>query len=317
MQINQLRYVTAAAKYGSFSQAAKELFVTQPTLSQQIHALEEELGTRLFFRHSKSVSLTQAGKIFCDYACRVLNDSEEVFRKMKDFQNLECGRINLGICWIFSYLNLTSAIQAFEKRHPNIDLLLHLDGSNNLIEAVKRHDIDAAVCICPQKLQTDPELYSQLLQSDYIALMIHKSNPLSQSPGLTIRDLEGEKIILPAPDSPLNKKITALLQEEDVTVHIVCESSHNELNARMVSQNFAVSFSSESVAHALNSGVYSVVPFYPKIQRDVFFITPRYQLDTPAIQELIHLFHRNGLGNISLDELSVHESVQDTVKNRL
>ena len=76
MQLQQMRYVLAAAEKKSFSAAAKSLFISQPSLSQQIGNLEKELGIPLFIRHSKSVTLTDAGKQFVIQAQRILNQVE-------------------------------------------------------------------------------------------------------------------------------------------------------------------------------------------------------------------------------------------------
>lgn len=82
MQFNQLRYVLETADKKSFYAAAKSLFVSQPSLSQQIMNLEKELGIPLFIRHSKSVSLTEAGEYFVQSARRILNDTEQLNQKI-------------------------------------------------------------------------------------------------------------------------------------------------------------------------------------------------------------------------------------------
>lgn len=287
MKMIQLRYVEAAARLGNFSQAARELYIAQPSLSQQIHALEEELGTPLFFRHSKSVSLTPAGRDFYEYVCRVLNDTDQIVADMRDYQKLERGHLRLGVLWIFAYLNLMDPIQRFSQAHRNLDFQLRLEGSSNLLQMLHRHEIDAAILICSSQMLNDPKLYYRLIQRDRICVMVHHLNSLSQHESLTIQDLEGKNVILPAKDGPLYYRIMDLAKKENVRLKVVCESSHNDINAQVVSQNFAISFSSSSVAEELNTGVYAVIPFEPEIWREVYFVTPRYRLTDPIVRELI------------------------------
>ena len=83
MQLQQMRYVLAAAEKKSFSAAAKSLFISQPSLSQQIGNLEKELGIPLFIRHSKSVTLTDAGKQFVILAQRILNQVDQLSDTMQ------------------------------------------------------------------------------------------------------------------------------------------------------------------------------------------------------------------------------------------
>jgi DNA-binding transcriptional LysR family regulator len=300
MQINQLRYMIAAAHYGNFSKAAQELYVTQPTLSQQIHKLEEELGTALFFRHSKSVSLTDAGKEFHTYACRVLNDTDQILLQMNGYRTLQRGSIRLGVFWLFTFLGLADTLHSFNIDYPGLTLHLQLDGSIHLLKKLHQHELDAAIVICKPPKQDNSEFFYELLQHDIIAVMVNRENPLSQKEFLTIQDLEGENVIMPAKDTPLRNTIQTLQAASGVHFHVVCESSHNEINSHMVSQNFAISFSSVSVAEKMNDNTYCIVPFYPNIERDVYLVTPQYQLDNPAIQRLVEYFAkktRNVSGN--------------------
>ena len=92
MQIQQMRYVLAAAEKKSFSAAAKALFLSQPSLSQQILHLEKELGVPLFVRHSKSVTLTEAGEQFVSSARRILNEVDQLSENMKKYSVLEAER---------------------------------------------------------------------------------------------------------------------------------------------------------------------------------------------------------------------------------
>lgn len=287
MQMNQLRYVEAAARHGSFSRAAQELYIAQPSLSQQIRALENELGTPLFYRHSKSVSLTEAGKEFYEYACRILNDTEQIEIRMQSYQKLELGRLRLGVFWLFSYLNLADPIQRFSQTHPNLDLRLRLEDSEKLFQMLIRHELDAAILICTEQIRKSPEFYFRLIHKDRMCIIVHQMNPLSRRNQLTIQDLEGENVILPSAGSPLHSQVVRLIQQENVQLHIVCESSHNDINAQMVSQNLAVSFSSASVAEVLNTGVYEIIPFKPDLWREVYFATPRHCLADPVIREFI------------------------------
>ena len=106
MQIQQMRYVLAAAEKKSFSAAAKALFLSQPSLSQQILHLEKELGVSLFVRHSKSVSLTEAGEQFVTAARRILNEVDQLAENMKKYSILEAGTLRIGLLWIAGYLQL-------------------------------------------------------------------------------------------------------------------------------------------------------------------------------------------------------------------
>ena len=98
MQLHQMRYVLEAAKKKSFSAAAKSLYLSQPSLSQQILHLEKELGIALFERHSKSVSLTEAGEQFVASANRYTYRVDRLKENMEKFSLLEAGTLRIASC---------------------------------------------------------------------------------------------------------------------------------------------------------------------------------------------------------------------------
>ena len=121
MELRQLKYFVETAQTLNFSEAARNLYVTQSTLSQQIKTLEEELGTALFQRDSHSVSLTESGASLLPLAIRTLQDAMSCKDKIRDLQNMLSGELNIGVTYTFSPI-LTEAIKEFIKQYPNIKL---------------------------------------------------------------------------------------------------------------------------------------------------------------------------------------------------
>ena len=147
MQIQQMRYVLAAAEKKSFSAAAKALFLSQPSLSQQILHLEKELGVSLFVRHSKSVSLTEAGEQFVTAARRILNEVDQLAENMKKYSILEAGTLRIGMLWIAGYLQLPRVITDYHQLFPLISYQLHVEGSNTLMRMLAARQLNAVFVI--------------------------------------------------------------------------------------------------------------------------------------------------------------------------
>lgn len=142
MQLHQLRYIVKVSELGKFSLAAKELFVTQPTLSQQIINLEKEIGVKLFVRQSKNVQLTPAGKEFVVRAKRILTQVDNLFDLMSNYSTLETGNISVGIMWSASYLGITKIIEEFSVLYPKVNVEIVVDGSQILPQKLKDGEID-------------------------------------------------------------------------------------------------------------------------------------------------------------------------------
>ena len=96
MNDKQLQYVLAIREYGGISQAAKKLFISQPSLSQYIHNLEKQLGTILFDRNSSPIELTNAGRIYVDCAEKILDSYKQMEQKLSDIRDLPHGHVTIG-----------------------------------------------------------------------------------------------------------------------------------------------------------------------------------------------------------------------------
>src|SRR6201991_4033525 len=124
MQFQQLHYVVAVAETRHFTRAAERVHVSQPSLSQQIRALENELGTTLFSRARGNVALTEAGEALLPLARRILADAETARHEVQELVQLRRGRVRLGATPSLCTGLLPDVLRDFHDRHPGIQLLL-------------------------------------------------------------------------------------------------------------------------------------------------------------------------------------------------
>lgn len=137
------------SKSKSFSRAAKELYMTQPAISQSIIQLETELDTRLFNRTTKGVSLTAEGKALYDYvnsAMRLINSGEE---KILEFKNLSVGELKIGVGDTISRYFLLPYLEMFHIKYPNIMFKIINGTTLELCSILKSGEIDIAICNFP------------------------------------------------------------------------------------------------------------------------------------------------------------------------
>ena len=132
MQMQQLRYFLEIAKEKNISAAAKNLYLSQPSLSPQIRKLEEELEVPLLIRHSKSVSLTDAGEQFAHHARRILGGVDQLSELMHKQSLLEAGTLKIGLLWIAGYTNLLQILSDYHCLHPGLNYSFSVNGSAHL-----------------------------------------------------------------------------------------------------------------------------------------------------------------------------------------
>lgn len=283
MQLQQMRYVLAAAEKGNFSSAAKSLFIAQPSLSQQIANLEKELGIPLFIRHSKSVTLTDAGEQFVRQARRILNQVDQLSDSMKKYTLLQSGTLRIGMLWIAGYLNLSNAITDYHKFHPHISYHLEVEGSNTLLKMLMEREIDAAFVISSDEYLKEKDFYYRKLLDDQYMVILSSKNPLASRAYLDIDDLKGENIIMPSKASTFRQNIDQLFALNNVTPRILCETSQSDLVIQLATQGLAIGFSSSSIAQKLKNSKCTILPLKPRISRPVYYVTLKELLDYPTI----------------------------------
>jgi DNA-binding transcriptional LysR family regulator len=146
VEIRHLRYFIAVAELRNFTKAAEASFVAQSALSQQISRLEHELGTSLFVRGKRGVSLTPAGELLLPHARRLVAGESWARAEVRSYLGLEKGRLSIGLIQTSaSGVDLVEPVAEFYRRHPAIDLHIINQTSTDMIEGVRQGRLDLAV----------------------------------------------------------------------------------------------------------------------------------------------------------------------------
>lgn len=285
MQIHQLRYALEVAKAKNFSVAAKNLFISQPSLSQQIIALEKELEITLFIRKPKSVALTDAGEYFIKSAERIVNQMDQLKDHMKLYRFLESGQIRLGMLWIAGYLSLSDVLTDYQMKYPGIQYSVKVEGSNKLYQMLQMRAINAAFIISTEKeLEKEPDFYYHKIIEDYYVAVVSVDHPLAKKDYINIEDLDNEKVTMPVKQSAFYQALDAMFTNHQVTPQVICETSQSDLVIQMAEKNIAIGFASSSIAKVLKTDKFKMLPFKETINRTIYYVTLKELLDYPVIR---------------------------------
>lgn len=147
--MRQLRYFLAVAERKHFTRAAEAVHVSQPSLSVQIAALEEELGTPLFDRLGKRVALTEAGQILLEYAERALGDLAQGVQAIQDVTGAERGRLVVGTLSTVNTYLIPPLVCRFKQRFPRVHLQVQAHPSAQIVSDVLANRLDLGLCLLP------------------------------------------------------------------------------------------------------------------------------------------------------------------------
>ncbi|CAF0696197.1 LysR family transcriptional regulator [Candidatus Methylacidithermus pantelleriae] len=193
MEIFQLRYFVAAARTGSFTRAAQLCHVSQPSLSQQILNLEQELGQRLFDRLGRRVLLTPAGKTLLEHALAILHEVESAKREITESRaSLKRPITVAAIPTVAPYL-LPPVLQRIKKQHPELEVFLEEGLTQQVLSLVLSGEADFGVIALP--VEEDRVGIEQLVTEPfYVALS--QVDPLAKRPQCTLAELKGRRFLL-------------------------------------------------------------------------------------------------------------------------
>jgi LysR family hydrogen peroxide-inducible transcriptional activator len=193
MEIHQLRYFCAVVRAGSFTRAAEELGIAQPSLSQQIRVLEKQVGTPLFERLGRSIRLTPHGEALSQRAVNILQQVAEAQSSMADLREGVRGRLRLGVIpTIMPYL-IAPRIGEFLERYPEVDVQFSEDTTPRLIERLQSGDLDLAVSGLPVK---NPDIICSELGREELFLAVSENHPLARRREVDLEDLREERLLL-------------------------------------------------------------------------------------------------------------------------
>ncbi|CAM5627713.1 LysR family transcriptional regulator OS=Streptomyces alboniger OX=132473 GN=CP975_31935 PE=3 SV=1 [Streptomyces alboniger] len=194
MQFQQLHYFVAVSETRHFTRAAERVHVAQPSLSQQIRALEKELGAELFSRARGNIALTDAGEALLPLARRILADADTARIEVQELAQLRRGRIRLGATPSVCTGLLPEVLRAFHDRHPGIQLLIEEGGSHDLVRELARGALDLALVVLPLPSPSPALTTVELLREDLVVV----SAPHGRGLGRTVRiaDLQGERLVM-------------------------------------------------------------------------------------------------------------------------
>jgi DNA-binding transcriptional LysR family regulator len=258
MTIRQLEVFLAIAHAQSFSRAAERIHLSQPTLSEHMKELEQELGVPLFTRHSRSVSLTEPGRVFEDYATRVVATLAAARHAIAELDGLKRGSLVVGASTTPGTYVLPARIAKFRQRYPGITVALRIGNSRAVEERVRDGEVDLAVIGGHVLGPTERCVAAGVV--DELQLIVPPSYPVKES-SLTPARLARERLLIREAGSATRQATERALREAGVTLQPAMELDHTETIKRAVMAGLGVAFVSRyAVEDEVRSGRLRILP---------------------------------------------------------
>lgn len=244
MRHTQLRSFHAVAQRLSFTAAARELGVSQPTITTQVKSLELEFGVELFVRHGRRIELTETGGGLLDITRRLFADEKEAADYLNETRGLRTGHLRVGAVGPY---HVTDMLAAFNARHPGLYVSVAVGNSRDTLRDLLDYRTDVAVLA---HVDPDPRLVAIPYRRHRVIAFCHIDHPFSQRRGIRASDMEGQRLIVREAGSTTRRAFDQAMREADVRPKIVMEIGSRE-SIR------------EAVAKGIGMGVVSEAEFIP------------------------------------------------------
>ena len=217
--LQQLRMLKAVAMEKNFTKAAELLYISQPALSKQIRALEENLDTSLINRQNNQITLTESGEIFLQYSERILALCEESCRALIDLKNGERGNLTVGASQTIGTYLMPRVLVLFAQKYPQMDLKVQVNSTRLIARSVRNREIDIAVVGGEIPKEVEKYLDVENFVEDELSLIIPKSHPFALRQKISKEDLYHLNFITLNSNSTIRKFVDNILTQNGIEIN--------------------------------------------------------------------------------------------------
>ena len=250
MNIRQLECFLEIVRQGSFSKAASILHVSQPSISEMIKNLEDEIGTPLLYRGARRIELTDVGQAVLEESRQIVSLFNNFAGHVKESLLLKKGKIRIGIPSITASTIFPRVLGEFKRLHPNIELQLHEFGSKKIRQGVNEGSLDIGiVCTLPDRGETF-EVFPFV--EDPLWVIVHPGHPMAKAASIDFSELSNEGFILYSQDFSLHDQILNRCKLAGFHPIIICETSQREFMTQMVEAGLGIALLPSKICAELN-----------------------------------------------------------------
>ena len=283
MKLTQLEYFCVAARYHNITKAAKELFVTQPSISNAIKALEEEFGVNLFFRNNNKLTLTPEGELFYKSAEELLAHADSVETEFHELRK-KITPIRIGIPPMLGTIYLPELYLSLKENFPEVDFRLFEFGSIKACDLVLEEKLDIAIVNAEQP--AIDKCNSRIIDTEDLYFCVAPDHPLAQQNTILLTMLADEPLILFNTDSVQVMTLTRQFKAAGVNPHVILNTSQVTTLINMVKSERIGSFLYRSMLEDYPDLV--GIPTFPSIEQRIGVIWRKGRYQNAVTEKVIN-----------------------------
>ena len=283
MEIRTLRYFLAVAREENMSRAAEQLHVTQPTLSKALKALEEELGKKLFTRHSFSIALTEEGVLLRDRAEDLVSMADKIEQEFLSLDDITGGDLYFGLAESYQIRYLAREIRQMKKAYPNLRYHITSGDTEQVTEKLDKGLLDfAVICTAP-----DERKYHALPfpESDYFGAAVPADSALAEHEAITADELVGQPLF--CSEQSWEHDIRPWAEERFSQLHLEGSFRLSYNGSMFAKEGLGVLLTLNDLIDTSPGCGLVFRPLSPKLEMKMYLIWNKYQNFTPIAERFL------------------------------
>ncbi len=291
MELGQLDALLQVAAYRSFSKAAEVLFLTQPSVTARIQALERELGEEMFERSGRSVRLTDAGTTFIEYAQRALKAVQEGRDALEALRTTEVGTLRLGSAPTISAYVLPKILKIFRGRYPSVDVSVRNGRSDQVLDMVLSDEVQVGLV----RSLVHPEIETVHLYDDEVVLVTDTTHQFARERSARIEDVARQSLIFFDRASSYYGLIHGFFRDAGIVPRHAMELDSLEATKMMVEEGLGIAILPRVAVERelkLNLLVEIEVTGVPRIKRQIALIYRRNRRHARTVGAFIEVLYK-------------------------
>lgn len=294
MNLNHLHYFRVLARLEHYTQAAKELSITQPSLSHAISCLEKDLGTYLFEKQGRNVRLTKYGRFFLEYVNNGLGELELGEKKLRALVSPSIGQIDLGFIYTLGAHIMPNIIKDFinNEEYKNISFSLFQGTTSNVITRLKNEKLDLGFC---SFVENEPDVDFIPILEEELVLIVSKNHELASLDSIDLKDLSNYPFVLFNEESGIRPLINSLFDKVNITPKIICEVEEDSAVLGLVAVDYGIAII-PNISLIKNFNVKVLRITNPIIKRYIYLVSMKNKYLSPSAC----LFRNYVLKNLSV-----------------
>mgnify|MGYP002861124223 CR=1 FL=1 len=302
MNLKQFKYVLVLSDQGSFSKAAEELNISQPSLSQYVRKIETELGVTLFDRTGSRVRLTDAGKAYIDAGRRILDIEHRMMAQFSDIADCKTGTLVIGVSPHRSVCIIPPAVKAFREKYPGIRVIIDERVGQELIERAEHGEYD--ICITTLPVNEGQFIYEPMKREECV-LAVPKGSPLDKRlegkavkrknrtfPAVDVKKINGEDFIVLSENQLMQRILEDICRDNNIALNriVICRSLEAEL--ALVKEGVGPALLSSGLLREGDKklNVYSLIQEIP--MREIVVMWQKDYHPSKAVREFIEILKK-------------------------